>query len=212
MNKIYLKIKQIISGLVLTFLPVVMAFADNSNDQGKDNEFWKEYFGTIDINVIITNLKDNMSAVITLIIATAYVMGIWFIFSALNELRLYGQARTMMPVSTNFTGPFTRIIVGVTLMFLPGFLDMLIYNMWGYGADEASDLGQGLQPILQATALIVRILGYIAMLRGFVLLSRAGRNGAPPGSLARGFAHVLGGVMSVNIGGTVDILRSIIGF
>lgn len=209
MKNISLKLKQITFGIVLAGLPVVSVFADDTSDA----DFWSKYFGSFPtMDVIVEHLKENLSALVTLLVATSYVMGIWFIFSAINELRLYGQARTMMPVSTNFTGPFSKIVVGVSMMFLPGFLDMLIYNMWGYGADEAGDIGAGLTPALQATALIVRILGYIAMIRGFVILSRAGKQGAPPGSMGKGFAHVIGGILSVNIGGTVDILKALIGF
>lgn len=172
----------------------------------------------VDLAKMMTALVDNLHAVIQLIVATSYVMGIWFILSAVNELRIYGQIRTMMPVDIGFTGPLARLLAGIALLFFPGIIDISIYSLWNYGSSQASLLRfettgtSEWDKIFDGIRIIVQTFGYVAIIRGFTLLSRAGRKTAQPGSFGKGMMHIAGGILAVNIVATVKVIQYSLGF
>lgn len=171
-----------------------------------------------DLARIMQNLGENLHTIIKFLIATSYVMGVWFISSAVNELRIYGQARTMMPLQTSFTGPLARLLAGIVLLFLPGVIDISIYSLWNYGAAEASTLrfdttgSTQWDAVMNGIRLLIQTFGYISIMRGFILLSRIGKQGAQPGMFGKGIMHVLGGILAVNIIATVRLIEATLGF
>lgn len=171
-----------------------------------------------DLAKIMRTVGENMHDIIQFLIATSYVIGVWFITSAVNELRIYGQARTMMPLQTSFTGPLAKFFVGVVLLFLPGVIDISIYSLWEYGASEASMLrfdttgSTQWDAVMNGVRLLIQTFGYVSIMRGFILLSRIGKQGAQPGMFGKGIMHILGGIMAVNIVATVKVLEATLGF
>jgi intracellular multiplication protein IcmC len=172
----------------------------------------------VDLPKIMTALIDNLHAVIQLVVASAYVVGIWFITSAINELRIYGQARTMTPLQINFTGPLSRFLAGIALLFLPGIIDVSIYSLWNYGASQASILRFDTtgtaewDKVFDGIRLIVQAFGYISIIRGFILISRAGSQRAQPGAFGKGVMHIAGGILAVNIIATIKVIEYSLGF
>jgi len=51
----------------------------------------------------------------------------------------------------------------------------------------------------------------IAILRGFLILTKVTGQGSQPGTISKGFIHMLGGVMAVHIVKTVEIMANTFG-
>lgn len=168
-----------------------------------------------DFEKMVTALSQNLPGVIKFLIAFAYVSGFWLIFSAMHELRIYGQMRTMMPTNVNFSGPVARMAIGALLMFLPGTLDYSLYSLWGYGTSSVmsypSDMPAGTEPVIRALIGLTRVIGYIAFIRGFTILTRTTRQNAPPGITGKALMHIFGGIMAINIVGTINVLKTTLG-
>ena len=103
------------------------------------------------------------------------------------------------------------------MMCFPTVIDNLVYTIWGYSINDAQfmdypavtsvDFGGIIYPLI----MIVRIVGYIAVFKGLMMLAKYGHGGAQPGTSGKAVIHIFGGVMAINILGTWDILRSTVG-
>jgi len=174
--------------------------------------------GSADMAKIMRALGANLHTVIKLLIATSYVIGVWFISTAINELRIYGQARTMMPLQTTFTGPLSKLLAGTLLLFMPGIIDVSIYTLWGYGVETASTLrfdttgSEQWDGMMNGIRILIQTFGYVSMIRGFILLSRLGKQQSQPGMFGKGIMHVVGGILAVNIVETIRLIHNTLGF
>lgn len=173
---------------------------------------------TTDIAKMMATLSESLQTIIQLLVATSYVIGFWFITASVNELRIYGQARTMTPLNTSFTGPLARLLCGFVLLFFPGIINISIYSLWGYDSATASMLrfetngNSQWNAIMDGIRLLTQTFGYISIMRGFISLSRMGKQGGgQPGTFGKGLMHVIGGVMAVNIVATVGVIKSSLG-
>ena len=58
---------------------------------------------------------------------------------------------------------------------------------------------------LRPVIMIVQFIGLVAMLRGFLILTKVTGQGAQPGTVSKGMIHIFGGILAVNIVRTVEI-------
>lgn len=58
----------------------------------------------------------------------------------------------------------------------------------------------------------IKLIGFIAFIRGWIILSKMGHSGAQPGSIGKGTIHVIGGVLLINIVDTVNLLAQTLGY
>jgi intracellular multiplication protein IcmC len=199
---------------ILQNLPILLLllFTANAMAAAGDGGF---YGYVKDFGYMITALKENLPAVVRLLNATAYVTGIWFIFSAIHELRIYGQARTMMPGNIQLNGPVTKLILGALLLFLPGTIDMASFTLWGYGKENIQEYYTVADtvwaPVFNGVLALVRVVGYIAFIRGILLLSRSAGQQKQPGMFGKGLIFLIGGILSINIIGTIKMIQATFG-
>ena len=142
--------------------------------------------------------------------------GFGLIFSAVYKLRAYGEVRTMMPSGAEFMGPLSRFAIGMMLIFLPNVIDSFLMTVWGTSSVVSiSSVSLGdLDKWPEAKRAIlgfVQLFGYVAIVRGLILLNRAATKGAQPGTMGKGLTHLIGGVLAVNIGGTINVLKATLG-
>ena len=190
----------IVSFLLMCLLPLASAYAVD-----------------IDFNKMLFAMKRHSGPIIRFIVATAYVIGLWFIFGAIVTLKKLGQ-QTMMQ-HQSISGPLIKLIVGLLLLYLPGVIDVSLWTIWGYGVGEESlmtyepGLSDPFGPAKEGAIAIVRVVGYVSFVRGFVILSRSGaQSGAQPGTFGKGLMHIIGGMLAINIVGTIRIISNTLGF
>lgn len=162
---------------------------------------------------VLTNFAAELPAVWKMLIALSYVMGIAFTLVGLFRLKKYGQQTVMMMSAANIGEPMIYIIVGSALFYLPSMLNGMVETFWGYKTDDISSYASSvsaspnwdhvIEPVMQ----IIQIIGLVAFIRGFALLTRmAGQS--QPGTLGKAAIHIIGGTLAVNIYGTVDIINN----
>jgi len=169
-----------------------------------------------DLGTLLQNVKKDMPRLLRFITAVSYFAGLWFAFSGVYELRIFGQSRVMMPTNVNMTGPMIRLIVGMFMMFLPSFVNISVYTLWHYGSSSVllypNQTKAGWRDVMEGTIAVVRLIGYIAFIRGLILVTRSAKQGAPQGLLAKAMTHIIGGILAINVVGTLDALKGTFGW
>ncbi|MBN2690013.1 MAG: type IV secretion protein IcmC [Gammaproteobacteria bacterium] len=167
----------------------------------------------IGINEMMTNLSHNYPAIARLIGAFSYLIGFAFIVSAVYKLRAYGEVRTMMPSNAQLAGPLARFFIGVVLIFFPSFISVALTSLWGNGSIiQYNVTGSSFAGVSRAILGLIQLFGYISVIRGLMNLVRGTSQGAQPGTVGKGIKYIIGGVLAINIVGTIDVIKASFGF
>lgn len=169
-----------------------------------------------DAKTMLINISKFVPDFWRLITAGAYLLGILFIFKAFYKLKVYGEARAMMSSQSSMKEPATYILVGSALMYYPTMRDRMVTTVFGddsilkYSDWSGPNSMKGYST--EAIFMIVQLIGLIAFIRGWILLSHtAGQQGAQPGTFGKALTHIFGGVLAMNIVGTINILQTSLG-
>lgn len=170
---------------------------------------------------ILTNIANNMIPVERLVTGTAYLIGIAFAFKAIYSLKVYGEARTMMSSNTSIKEPIIYLVVAAILIYFPTALQVMLNTTFGSSSilqyapvdsqNQALDtlFGTG-SAVGQSLSIIIQVIGVIAFVRGWVLIARGASHGQPPGGTGKGLMHVFGGILAMNIIGTLEMINNTI--
>lgn len=164
---------------------------------------------------VLVNLANNLLPVQKLITGAAYLIGIAFAVKALYSLKVYGEARTMMSSNTSIKEPVFYFMASAFLIFFPTGVDVILQTSFGssnilsYSESSAAQaLFGGDNDLGNALVIIFQTIGLYAFVRGWVLIARAASQGQPPGGTGKGLMHVFGGILAVNIVGTVEMINN----
>ena len=164
---------------------------------------------------VLVNLANNLLPVQKLITGAAYLIGIAFAVKALYSLKVYGEARTMMSSNTSIKEPVFYFMTSAFLIFFPTGVDVILETSFGdtnilsYSESSAAQaLFGGDNDLGNALVIIFQTIGLYAFVRGWVLIARAASQGQPPGGTGKGLMHVFGGILAVNIVGTVEMINN----
>lgn len=169
---------------------------------------------------ILNNIASNLAPVEKLITGAAYLIGISFAFKALYSLKMYGEARTMMSSNTSMKEPLVYFAVAAIFIYFPTGLDIMLNSTFGdsnilsftNGSNNQTTnslFGSG-SPVAWALRIIIQTIGLAAFVRGWILVARSASQGQPPGGTGKGLVHVLGGILAINIVGTVNMINNTI--
>jgi len=146
-----------------------------------------------------------------------YVVGIGLVFSGINRLKKLGHRTAFMNVDSGVTGPLMLIVLGVALAAFPSFLSVLNQSVWNDTAikdvsvlaldQKDSSLEEQLKPLI----FMIQLIGMVALLRGVLILSKSTGQGAQPGTISKGFVHIFGGFLAINILQTFSIVSKTFG-
>ena len=177
-------------------------------------------YAALDFNTMLNALKQNAAPMIRFVVATAYVIGLWYIFSAIKELKTIGQTQMQTSQHGGVGGPLIKFVIGLLLLYLPSTVDIGVWTLWGHSAfgSEAGvmaytpDITDPFAPAKEGAIAIVRVVGYVSFVRGLVILSHsADQSGGQSGSFGKGIAHVIGGILAINIVETIAIISNTLG-
>ena len=166
-----------------------------------------------DLQSMLRSLSQSYPPIVRLLQAGSYFTGMALISKAIFNLKQYGEMRVMMSAHTDIRGPLVLIFVGAMLLFLPTTMDVLLLSTFGDSSILAYDVsssvvgGQLLLDILN----FIRIVGFIAFVRGWWIMTALGSSHAPPGTLTKALVHLVGGILAINIVGTMKIIAGTFG-
>ncbi len=168
---------------------------------------------------ILTNIASNLAEVQKLVSGAAYIMGISFAVKAIFSLKQYGEARTQMSSGTSIKEPAIYFLVASMLLYLPSAFKVFMNTTFGYStvlayAPISSNNGSldvlfGQNSAVGASlAIIIQTIGLIAFIRGWVMIARTASSGSQPGGTGKGLMHIFGGILAMNIVGTLQIINN----
>lgn len=168
---------------------------------------------------ILTNIGHSLIPVERLITGGAYLIGCAFLFKAIYSLKIYGESRTMMSNSASVKEPVIYLIVGAMLIYFPSAVSSIMESSFGYenvlqyapvnSKNQALDsiFGSG-SAVGAPVCLFIQVIGLVAFVRGWVLVARSASQGQPPGGTGKGLMHVFGGILAINIVGTINMINN----
>jgi intracellular multiplication protein IcmC len=110
-------------------------------------------------------------------------------------------------------GPIVSVIIGGMLIWSNTLLDSMTMTLWGstspldYRPNFTGDFNQVWDVILK----IMKIVGFIAFVRGWYYLTRIGQQGQQ-GMIGKGLTHIIGGTLAYHMGATIHVLMTTFGF
>ena len=166
-----------------------------------------------DVSQNLIQMKTSvLGQVWTMLIVFSQLIAVAFAFMAILKLKKFGQNSQMAASHPSLLGPIVSLFIAAVLFFMPLTLDALINTMWGYDYSGVksylSASNSTWDALIQPVIIIVRIIGLIAFIRGWIILGRATSEGAQPGTVGKAFTHIIGGVLGINIVGTITVLQN----
>lgn len=163
------------------------------------------------------NLIASFLSIERLVTGAAYLMGISFAIKALYSLKVYGESKSQMG-NASIKEPLIYFLVSSMLLFLPtgfatfmnstfGYSDVLAYTPNNNGNAILTTLFGQNSAFGYTVSLAVQVVGVIAFVRGWVLIARSAASGQPPGGTGQGLTHVFGGILAMNIVGTMQMIN-----
>ncbi len=171
---------------------------------------------TTTLTDLFENLNSSMNAIWQMLTAVAYLTGFSMTCSAIYRLKKFGERTAFMHNSKGLLAPSALFIVGVFLMWSPSFIDIMVFSLFGSdvqstlsweNSTSGIDWAEAIAPMIQT----IQVIGFIAFIRGWMLVTRSTAEQSQPGSVSKGSIHVVGGVMAINITGTMDVLSNTFG-
>ena len=173
--------------------------------------------GSTTFSSLFLNLNSSLNQVWSALIATCYLVGFSLTLGAIYKLKKFGERTAFMHNSKGLLAPSAAFIIGIGLMYAPTFLE--VWNMTLFGttniesalswqsSNSGIDWADALAPMIGT----IQVIGLIAFLRGWLLITKSTGEQPQPGAVSKGFIHVIGGVMAINITGTMDMLVNTFG-
>lgn len=175
--------------------------------------------GSFNLDNALVNLQTAFQSIRFLIGALSYVIGVALIMKGLMSYRALANQTMASAQRGELAGPFVFIFIGVILIYFPSTLETGLTTIFASDSiGKASELiayagissDERWRDIATIVIDYVNLIGYIAFLRGWIILSKMGHSGSQPGSVGKGVIHVVAGVLLINIVYSFQILSNTI--
>lgn len=164
------------------------------------------------LGTMFANFTTSAVAITELIQYSAYIIGLFLIIGAIGKFMK--QAGDSRGDTGGLRAPIVMFACGVGIFALTSTVSITLATMdLGSGPGDIlnASVGNGLDQTTSAAIkgifAFVRMLGYIAFIRGWLFLVDYG-NGKQDGTMSRGLVHLFGGVAAINLLQTVKILAN----
>ena len=138
------------------------------------------------------------------------------IIAAVTGLKRLGQSISVhAPQQSGMSTVLVKFMIGVLLIYLPTTINVGVVTFWGknaggilrYTSGDSDQFGM----VKEGAIAIVRVIGLISLVKGLVILSRSVGQSVQPGTFSRGLMHVIGGILAINVVGTLKVIGGTLG-
>lgn len=170
-----------------------------------------------DVGQIFINLSESLPALWEMVTGGAYLMGVSFAARGVYQLRQYGELRAMMSTQTNLKGILILFVVAAVFMYLPTAFDVMMATSFGYTTPlsalsyQGPSVGGLSEDAMTALIELVQFTGLVAFIRGWLIIVKSSQPGSQ-GGFAKGMTHIIGGILTINVVGTEQVLAATLGF
>lgn len=164
---------------------------------------------TPDVGQMFANFGESSIAFMNLLRGLSFLMGIFISILGVWRLKDWAESQGR----ETLTKPLITIIVGVFLLNFPQTVDMVSETMM-LSNDYQSDLLAEVTPggpgaifgaALTGVFLFLKMIGHIAVIRGFIILKKIGE-GNQQVSLFAALTHIFFGTALINLGAFITML------
>lgn len=170
-----------------------------------------------DVGQIFINISESLPAMWRMVTGAAYLLGVSFAARGVYQLRQYGELRAMMSTQTNLKGILTLFVVAAVFMYLPTAFDVMMATSFGYTSPlsalsyQGPSVGGLSEDAMTALIELVQFVGLISFVRGWLIVVKSAQPGSQ-GGIGKGITHIVGGILTINIVGTEQVLAATLGF
>jgi intracellular multiplication protein IcmC len=163
----------------------------------------------MDVYSMLANLEKSLPGIQNVISYTAYFIGICLVMMSLYKLHHVADQRNMMSQQHSISGPIVTIIAGAFLIYLPSTIDTMTATFWGTDSPMAFDTTTGGQydQMIGIVLKIVKIVGIIAFIRGWLMIAKSTDQGQQ-GGVGKGMTHIIGGLLAFHMEATLQVLQN----
>ena len=167
-----------------------------------------------DISEIMRNLNQSLPPIQNLIFGFSYMSGIMFLFRGVFRLKVYGDTRTMMSSQASIKEPLILLLVGAIFFYIPSGIGVLLNTTFGSDNPLSYSDWAAAGTINSQTAIsilnLVRVIGLMTFIKGWFVLSKSG-GGQQGNGMGKALTHIIGGLLAINIVGTMNVVTSTLG-
>ena len=166
---------------------------------------------------IIEHISQQMPVLWKVVTGGVFLTGLFFALKSIYLFKDYGEMRVMMSANTDVRKPLGYLIIGIILMYAPFVAGQVLHSMFDqtYVSPVTYLLGisgQAFKDTFYVLGNIIEFIGFIAFVRGWIIIANTTQQQSQPGSFAKGLIHIIGGVFAINIWGTFKVLQATIGW
>jgi hypothetical protein len=158
---------------------------------------------SIDLIAMFGNLSSSLASVQKLLGGMAYLLGIWFIITALIKFKKIGETKSSSSSEEKMNTPLMYLLGGGALLFLPTSLQVVSNTLFG-NSNVLQYIEYAPYNIFGSMAIIVKTAGLIWFVRGCVLIVGSSQPGGKEG--AKGLAFLCAGILAMNFALTYGVL------
>jgi intracellular multiplication protein IcmC len=179
---------------------------------------------SFDLSQALANLTRSYSMLVHLVVAVSYVTGLSLVVRGLLMYKVFAVQTLSSAHKGEFAGPLVFIVVGSILIYFPSTLNTTLGTLFvGVDQNNLATASQMIgyqslaqvehwQQIADVVVKYVKLIGLIAFVRGWIILSKMGHSGSQPGSVGKGIIHIIGGILLINIVDTFRLLAVTFGY
>lgn len=169
----------------------------------------------------LANLTASFNGIYSLVVSLSVVIGIFMAVKGVMGFKTIATQTFSSAQRGELAGPIIHIVIGVLLIYLPQTTTTGLTTIFGSASVSASSELIGYnsishsakwQDIADVVLMYTKLIGLIAFIRGWVILSKMAGSQNQPGSVGKGMIHVIGGILLINIVDTFNLLASTLGY
>ena len=158
----------------------------------------------MDANVMLATFVKTFPSLWRLVTAAAYLIGFVFMFRAVHGFKEYGEGKGHGGGGAKM--PMVLFFVGCALIFSPSMVRVFMLSTFGYGSPLGYPQTGGNWDSYTNIFLLVNLIGAISFIRGWIMIVGAAKQSGHA-STGKAVTHIIGGLLAINIQGTIDIMR-----
>lgn len=169
----------------------------------------------VTITQMLESVQKNLPDLWRLVTGGSFLIGLFFALRSIYLFKEYGESRAMGGGGADIRRPLINLFIAAGLLYWPSLVNASLETLfktnvlYSYHLEGSSEQ---FNKMVQILGNIVQFIGFIAFIRGWVLLSRiAQQGGAQPGGIGKAICHMIGGILALNIFATWKILQSFLG-
>lgn len=165
------------------------------------------------VSDILAHLRGQLPALWRVTTGFCYLMGIVMALKSIAQFRAFTDSR-QSAVSPEFKKPMISLILAMVFLYAPRMAKISLFTLFQVDSPTAyipDAGGSDFSVMIQILGNIVEFIGFVAFIRGWILLSHISHSGSQPGQFAKAMSYIIGGICALNIFGTWEIIKGTLG-